>query len=154
MSPKPGQLPARTRLLARVLGPFLILVPITAAVRAPQLTPAMTDFEANPLWAFVVGAIILLLGLIIVASHQVWTGPAAVIVSAVGWLLVLRGTLLLVFPAAFFSAVDAVIGTGALWRIGYAGLALIGVYLAWVGWRPSDTGDYAAELGARVKGQP
>ncbi len=141
MGPKPDRLGARTKLFSRVLGPFLILVPITAAVRAPQMMPALTGFEVNPLWAFVVGAIILLLGLVVVASHQVWTGAAAVIVSLVGWLLVLRGTLLLVFPAVFFSAVDAVIGTGPVWRIGYAGLALIGVYLSWVGWRPSDTVD-------------
>ena len=128
--------PLRTRLFARVLGPFLILVPITAAVRAPQMATMLTDFEANPLWAWVVGAFILLLGLIVIASHQVWNSAASVIVSALGWLLVLRGALLLVFPAAFFSAANAVIGTGSVWRIGYVGFALVGLYLTWVGWRP------------------
>lgn len=36
-----------TRLLARVLGPFLVLVPVTAAARAPQMQTMLTDFESN-----------------------------------------------------------------------------------------------------------
>ena len=83
----------------------------------------------------------LLLGLIVVAVHQVWTNPLAIIVSALGWLLVVRGVLLLVFPAAFISAANAVIGTGAVWRIGYVGVACLGLYLTWAGWRPHRVND-------------
>jgi hypothetical protein len=43
------------------------------------------------------------------------------------------------------SAANAVIGTGAVWRIGYGVLALLGVYLTVVGWRP------AATTGARTR---
>ncbi|MCB1265806.1 MAG: hypothetical protein KDB56_14740 [Mycobacterium sp.] len=124
-----------TRLLARVLGPFLVLVPVTAAARAPQMQTMLTDFESNPLWPWIVGAFILLLGLIIVALHQVWTDPVAIAVSALGWLLVVRGVVLLVFPAAFVSAANAVIGTGVVWQIGYVGVACLGLYLTWAGWR-------------------
>ncbi len=130
--------PQRTTLLfARVLGPFLVVVPLTAALRAPQMQTLLADFEANPLWPWVVGAYVFLLGLVVVALHSSWTSPAAVIVSALGWLLVLRGVLLMAFPAAFMAAANAVIGAGLVWRIGYAALALVGLYLTWVGWRPA-----------------
>ena len=85
-------------------------------------------------------AFILLLGLIVVALHQVWTNPVAVIVSALGWLLVVRGAAA-GFPAAFISAANAVIGTGVVWRIGYVGVACLGLYLTWSGWRPNRTND-------------
>ncbi len=130
-----------TRVLARVLGPFLVLVPVTAAARAAQMQTMLTDFETDPLWPWIVGAFILLLGLIIVALHQVWTNPLANIVSALGWLLEVRCVLLLVFPAAFISAANAVIGTGAVWRIGYVGVACLGLYLSWAGWWPHRTND-------------
>lgn len=126
-----------TQLFARVLGPFLVVVPLTAALRAPQMQTLLADFEANPLWPWVVGAYVFLLGLVVVALHSSWTNPAAVIVSALGWLLVLRGVLLMAFPAAFMAAANAVIGAGLVWRIGYAALALVGLYLTWVGWRPA-----------------
>jgi len=126
----------RTRLFARVLGPFLTVVPLAAAIRAPQMHSMLEDFAANPLWPWVVGAFVLLLGLVVVALHTSWANPPAVIVSAVGWLLIIRGVLLLAFPAAFMTAANAVIGTNAVWRIGYLLLALVGLYLSYVGWRP------------------
>lgn len=123
-------------MFARVLGPFLIIVPLTAALRASEMHELMADFEGNPLWPWMGGAFALLLGLIVVALHPSWSSPPAIIVSAMGWLMVLRGLLLLLFPAAFMSAADAVIGSGMIWRIGYVALALVGLYLTVVGWRP------------------
>ena len=71
--------PQRTTLLfARVLGPFLVVVPLTAALRAPQMQTLLADFEANPLWPWVVGAYVLVLGLVVVALHTSWSSPAAV----------------------------------------------------------------------------
>lgn len=132
----PHAVDRRTRLCARVLGPFLTIVPLAAAIRAPQMHSMLEDFAANPLWPWVVGAFVLLLGLVVVALHTSWANPPAVIVSAVGWLLVVRGVVLLAFPTAFMTAANAVIGANALWRISYVLLALVGLYLSYVGWRP------------------
>jgi len=127
----------RTREFARVLGPFLMIVPLAAAVRAPKMHTLLEDFAANPLWPWVVGAFILVLGLIVVAVHTSWSNPPAVVISVVGWLLELRGVVLLAFPEAFMTAANAVIGANLAWRIGYVALALIGLYLTYVGWRPA-----------------
>lgn len=124
-------------MFARVLGPYLVIVPIAGVFRASQMQALMSGFEASALWPWVLGAFVLLLGLIVVALHSSWADPPAVIVSVVGWLMVLRGVLLLAFPAAFMSAANAVIGTGVAWRVGYAILALIGLYLTCIGWSPA-----------------
>lgn len=126
-----------TRMFARVIGPYLLVVPITAAVRAPDMQKLLSDVEASPVWPWFGGAITVLLGLIVVGLHPYWTSPPAVIISALGWLMVARGILLLAFPAALMSAANAVIGTGAIWRVTYAILALLGLYLTVVGWRPA-----------------
>lgn len=126
-----------TRMFARVIGPYFLVVPLTAALRASEMQTLLSDFEASPVWAWFGGAITLLLGLLVVALHPYWNGPPAVIVSALGWLMVVRGVLLLAFPAALMSAANAVIGTGTVWRVGYAALALLGLYLTVVGWRPA-----------------
>ena len=47
-------------------------------------------------------------GLVIIAFHQYWRSPAAVIVSAVGWILADRGVILLTVPGAYTSAGNAV----------------------------------------------
>lgn len=53
-------------------------------------------------------------GLIIVALHQYWHGSPSIIVSLVGWLLALRGLLLLAFPSTFMSMTNSVLAAGAL----------------------------------------
>lgn len=125
-----------TRMFARVLGPFFVVASITAAVRASDTRELLSEFGASELWPWTAGSFVLLGGLITIALHQYWRGAAAVIVSLLGWLLVLRGLLLLAFPATFISMANSVIGATALWRAVYICFALLGLYLTYVGWMP------------------
>jgi hypothetical protein len=126
----------RTRVFARVLGPFLVIVDVTAVLRASEMRTLLKDFTANSLWTWVAGAFVLLGGLVIVALHQYWHGAAAIIVSVLGWLVVLRGLLLLAFPEVFVSVGNAVIDATAWWKAACLAFALVGCYLTYVGWVP------------------
>jgi len=126
----------RTRMFARVLGPFFVIVSITAVARTSEMPALMSDFGENPLWSWVAGPFVLIGGLVMIALHSYWRSPAAVIVSISGWLVALRGLLLLAFPTAFMSMANSVIGMGALWRAVCIGFAAIGLYLTYVGWMP------------------
>src|ERR1035441_5151241 len=88
----------RTRMFARVLGPFFVIVSITAVARTSEMPALMSDFGANPLWSWVAGPFVLIGGLVMIALHSYWRSPAAVIVSISGWLVALRGLLLLAVP--------------------------------------------------------
>lgn len=126
-----------TTLFARVLGPFLVILDVAAMVRASEMRVLVTEFEANSLWSWVAGAFILLFGLITVAAHQYWRGAAAIIVSVLGWLIALRGLLMLAFPKAFVSLADSMIRVEASWVSLCIVFALIGLYLTYVGWMPA-----------------
>ena len=102
----------RTRMFARVLGPFFTIVPTTVAVRGAYMRTLFTEFQANPMWPWLFGAILLIAGLIIIAFHQYWRSPAAVIVSLAGWFLAIRGMLLLSVPAAYNAAGNALYRSG------------------------------------------
>jgi hypothetical protein len=128
---------ATTRRFARVLGPFLLIVCFTAAVRTLDMRAVISEFAASALWPWVAGSFVLLGGLIIVAFHQIWRGVAAIIVSLLGWLVVLRGLLLLAFPSTFVSMANSVTGMGPLWRALCIVFAAIGLYLTYVGWAPA-----------------
>jgi vacuolar-type H+-ATPase subunit I/STV1 len=128
----------RTRMFARTLGPFFVIVPTTVAVRGSYMQTLFTEFEANPMWPWLYGAILLMFGLIIIAFHQYWRGLAAVIVSAVGWVMAARGVILLTVPQAYSAAGNAVYSSGAtaaIWVV-FVCLALAGLYLTYVGWKP------------------
>lgn len=127
----------RTRMFARVLGPFLVIACATAGARASELSQLMKDFAANGLWSWVAGSFVLIGGLVTIALHSYWRGPAAIVVSTLGWLVVLRGLLLLAFPSAFVSMAQSMIGMGGLWRAVCIAFAALGLYLTYVGWMPT-----------------
>ncbi len=132
-----AQSQARTRFFARVLGPFLVIVDVTAVARASDMQSLLSQFEANSMWAFVSGAFILLFGLIMVAAHQYWSGAAAIIVSSLGWLIVLRGLLLVAFPKTFVAVANSMIGAQGWWISLCILFALVGLYLTYIGWAPA-----------------
>ncbi len=127
----------RTRMFARVVGPYLVIIAATAALRPMDMRTLLSQFEANPLWAWVVGAFILLLGLLAIALHPYWRGAAAIIVSVVGWLVALKGLFLVAFPLTYFSMANSAIDAVGWWRGAAVVYALIGLYLAYVGWMPA-----------------
>jgi len=124
-------------MFARVLGLFLVIVDVTAVARASDMQALLAQFEANSLWTWVSGAFVLLSGLIVVAAHQYWHGAAAITVSLLGWLITLRGVLLLSFPQAFVSLADSMIGAQGLWVSLCVAFAFVGLYLTYVGWWPA-----------------
>jgi hypothetical protein len=128
----------RTRMFARVLGPYFTIVPTTVAVRGSYMQTLFTEFKANPMWPWLYGAILLMFGLVIIAFHQYWRSLAATIVSVAGWFLAIRGVLLLTVPQAYNAAGNAVYSSGAtalIWVV-FVCLASAGLYLTYVGWKP------------------
>lgn len=126
----------RTRMFARVLGPFLVIVDLAAILRASEMRPLLSDISASSAWPWIGGSFILIAGLVVVALHQHWHGAAAIIVSVLGWLIVLRAVSLLAFPDTFMSLAHNMIDTTWWWIVACAIAALIGVYLTYVGWAP------------------
>jgi hypothetical protein len=78
----------RTRTLARIVGPYLM---VAAAMLARQDTlPALiSDFMKDAPLVLATGAFTLMAGLTLIAAHHHWTGPSVIVVSRV--LAVRRG---------------------------------------------------------------
>ena len=137
-----------TRRFARVLGPFFAIVSATVVARAPDMRELLAEFGATAIWPWVTGAFVLMGGIIVVALHPYWRGVAPVIVSLLGWIMVLRGVLLLAFPDTFMSIANQTIGAETLWRMVFAGFTLVGLYLTYIGWIARPKGSVARAPGS------
>lgn len=126
----------RTRMFARVLGPFFVIFAATTVARASDMRKLLSDFEANSALPWVTAGFLLLAALVIVGLHQYWRGAAAVIVSVVGWVFAIRAVFLMAFPHAFLGAADAAMRMTALWVSVAVLVGLVGLYLTYVGWKP------------------
>ncbi|MGD9619309.1 MAG: hypothetical protein AB7G47_01930 [Mycolicibacterium sp.] len=132
----PSDSAIRTRMFARAFGPFFAFVPALIVIRAGSEMPVLFhEFVTTPIWQWVLGAVLFLWGSVIIAFHQYWRTPAAVLVSLLGWFLAIRGFLVLGFPNIYNSVGASVEHAGVLAiRIIFGLLVLIGLYLTYVGW--------------------
>lgn len=125
---------ARTRAFARVIGPFLVIVPAIIAVRAPNVGTILRAFFENDALVWITGDLLLFSGLLIIAHHQYWSSPAAILISLFGWFLALRGVVLLAAPQLIASGTAAAMNMMPFVQIGFGVLLLIGLWLTFVGW--------------------
>jgi hypothetical protein len=115
-------------------GPILIIVPGIVALRAPEMGPLISSFFGNPALVWIIGALLLGGGLSIIAFHQYWSSPSAILISLFGWFLALRGVALLTVPELFERAAAGAVGAILIVRIGFGGLLLAGLWLTYTGW--------------------
>jgi uncharacterized protein YjeT (DUF2065 family) len=91
------------------------------------------EFFKSELFLWFAGALLLFVGLLIIAFHQCWSSLAAVMISLFGWILALRGMVLMAAPQLYERAatsMDAI----PLVRLIFGVLVAIGFYLTYVGW--------------------
>lgn len=125
-----------TRLFARVLGPYFVIAMAVYVALSPDLPTLLEALDANPMLPWVTGAFTLITGLVIVALHQQWSNPAAIIVSVTGWLTTVKGVAIMAFPAAYGSLADSITNTTPVIVTQGVVVGAIGLYLTYVGWAP------------------
>jgi hypothetical protein len=133
----------RTTAFARVIGPFVTAATVIVAVRLPDLGALVDDLFGNSVLPWILGAMMLVCGLVIIAFHQYWHGLAAIAISLFGWFVALRGLTLMAFPAAIESGAGSTLASPGLLlgaRIFFLFLAAVGVWLTYVGWVPRHSG--------------
>ncbi|MBV8118680.1 MAG: hypothetical protein JO081_01925 [Alphaproteobacteria bacterium] len=131
--PATGESQARTRGFARVIGPWLVIVPSIIVVRASGMGALASDFFKSDLFVWCAGALLPFAGLLIIAFHQHRSSVAAVMISLFGWILALRGLVLQAAPKLYERAATAM-DSIVLVRLIFGVLVAIGLYLTYVGW--------------------
>ena len=88
-----------TTFLSRLIGLFCILISVTMVAHRQATVQTVTALVYDPPLLLIVGVIGLTAGLAIVLAHSVWSGGVLpVVVSLVGWLILIKGLLFLFIP--------------------------------------------------------
>jgi hypothetical protein len=127
---------SRTIFLAKVIGLFLLCMAALMALSKTSLLTAIAATVHEPGLLLAYSIISLAAGMAMVVGHNVWSGgPAAIIVTLVGWAALIKGLLLLFLPSDMFVTLYGRADFGDR-LYGYAALfAVIGLYLVYSGFR-------------------
>jgi hypothetical protein len=112
----------------------MVIVPGILVVRAPGLGTVLSALFQNEALVWMMGALLFFCGLLIIAFHQYWSSPAAVMISLFGWFLALRGLILLAAPELILRGGTASMNMIPAVRIGFSILVAVGLWLTYVGW--------------------
>jgi hypothetical protein len=124
----------RTRTLARVLGPYLVLTAVMLLARQNTLPTLLPAFMQDAPLVLATGAFTLMAGLVIVAAHHHWTGVGAIVVSLIGVCVTLKGAWLLIAPEVGAEMTTAIARTPSVLLIAAGVELLVGLWLSYVGW--------------------
>jgi hypothetical protein len=126
---------ARTRALARVVGPYLVVTAAALFARQDTIALVFPAFMQDGPLVLATGAFTLMAGLTIIALHHHWTGASAIAVSLVGVAAALKGAMLMVAPTLGAAATAAVVRAPAAMLVVAALMLILGAWLSFVGWR-------------------
>lgn len=125
---------ATTRFCARAIGPLLLIVGAVVMVRFNELAMMVPAILQDGPLAFITGIFTLICGVVLFAAHHHFGSPAAIVITVLGGLTIVRGVSLLLAPdiIASFANTLLVYSPGAMIAGGLA--ALVGAWLTYAGW--------------------
>jgi len=96
--PAKGQDMATSRYLAKLIGPIFLTIGIGMLVNGPFYRDLITEAVASHVLIYLSGVLSLLAGLAVVMAHNRWSGGWPIIITVLGWLMVIGGVIRIVVP--------------------------------------------------------
>jgi hypothetical protein len=127
-----------SRYIARLMGPVMLIIGI--GMIAGMLTEGdayssvMKEFIGSRALIFITGGLALVAGLAVVNAHNLWVPDWRVIMTILGWLLIVRGISNLVFPGTVQTLGDRMIASHGGVLAGAAVTIALGAILSIMGY--------------------
>jgi hypothetical protein len=84
--------------LAKLMGPILALAGLAMLINRKELEALAQEFLRSRALFFLLGLVDFATGLAIVLTHNVWVADWRIIITLLGWLLLVRGTVRVLIP--------------------------------------------------------
>lgn len=120
--------------LAKLIGPVFLVMGLAVLVNLRRMRQLAREFVDSDALIFLSGTITLPVGLAIVIVHNVWIVGWPVIITIIGWLVVLAGAARMLAFEGIKSIGQAMIERTLLLAAPGAIMVLVGAYLAYLGY--------------------
>jgi hypothetical protein len=124
-----------TLFLAKVFGLYLIAMAVVFVRRRKALGLMIEGFAGNPPLAYLASIVALILGLVLVVSHNVWVAGWPLIITILSWVVLIKALAFLLLPFDAMARLMRWFDRPALFTVNGAFLAALGLFLAGKGFQ-------------------
>lgn len=120
---------ATSLFLAKVIGFILVVTGLGLLINYKHVKKIAEDFFANHGVLYCGALMSLVFGTLLVFTHNVWVKSWEVIITVIGWLALIKGVLLMLFPAFHAKMAKPLIDSHIYWVIASIVALVVGIYL-------------------------
>ena len=98
-----------SKTIAGLIGPTVVAVAVAVVLNFGSFPALAEQVSRDPALIFLSGILLFVAGLAIVRAHNIWAGGWPVLVTVLGWLILLGGLAQMLFPTQI-AAIAAEVG--------------------------------------------
>jgi hypothetical protein len=102
-----------TQILAVFIGLYWVATGVGLLNSHKNFATMIEEYRENTALGFLAGAFTFALGAAMVAVHNIWIGPLAIVVSLLAWSTLIKGALLLAFRRPYLDLMKGIAFTEA-----------------------------------------
>lgn len=87
-----------SKFLSKVVGIYLVIISLVMLINMPQFLANINKLIHDATLMFVCGFFTIIIGILMVVSHNIWQWHWRVIITIIGWLSLVKGVSLLFYP--------------------------------------------------------
>ncbi|RDI43422.1 DUF2065 family protein [Aquicella lusitana] len=119
--------------LAKALGIYLVIIGIAMFINASRFKTMVDDIADNPALLFLTGILALIVGILLVISHNIWQMDWRVVITVIAWLSLIKGVVRVLFPLTATEWSAKFIQNNSAYYISAFITLLLGIFLSYFG---------------------
>ena len=124
-------------LIARLVGPIFVAIAAGILLNASFYVGAIVEAVHSPTLVYMSGLASLLAGLAILNAYSAWSADWRILVTIVGWILVIAGILRIVIPQVVTSLATTIYSGPTALSVTAVIVLVLGGWLSYEGYRPA-----------------
>lgn len=128
-----------SKFLARVIGIYMVIVSSGFLINLKELTDHVQNMINNPELMFITGFFTLIIGILLVVSHNIWQLNWRLIITIIAWLVLLKGASLVFYPRFLDALSEQFIRNPTVAYVSIVIDLIIGLVLIYFGFRTNES---------------
>ena len=87
-----------SKFLSKVIGIYLVIISLAFFINMKEINGYVQNMLGNTELMFVTGFYTLIIGILLVVSHNIWKWSWKLIITIIGWIVFLKGISLIFYP--------------------------------------------------------